>query len=184
MAARPKGRVSLIAPRKELEPSYRSLIEEITSRGERLVPFTLGFEYEKFDDLLKELDDNSKGIGLPKGFVAHSSFWLVRDKSEIVGVSNLRHELTPALRIEGGHIGYGIRPSLRRKGFGSQILRETLSRARSRGLNRILLTCGKENIASVKIILANGGVLDSEAFHAPRNEIIQRYWIDLGATAT
>ena len=180
----PKGSVSLVAPCKELEGSYRSLVEEFTSRGERLVPFTLSFKYENFDDLLKILNDNSMGVGLPKGFVAHSSFWLVRDKSEIVGVSNLRHELTSALRLEGGHIGYGIRPSLRREGFGFQILRETLSRARSRGLNRILLTCGKGNVASVKIILANRGVLDSEAFCAPRNEIIQRYWIDLGATAT
>lgn len=184
MSVRPNNTVSLIAPRRELERSYRSLIGEFTSRGERLVPFTLSFEHEIFDELLKQLSDNARGIGIPEGFVANSSFWLVHDNSEIVGVSNLRHELTPALRLEGGHIGYGIRPSLRRQGYGVEILRQTLSRAKALGLQKVLLTCGKENIASAKSILANGGVLDSEAFYPPRNEVLQRYWIDLGTTAT
>ena len=184
MTARLHDTVSLVTPQRGLEHSYRSLVEEFTSRGEKLVPFTLSFEYNTFDELLGTLSDNARGIGLPDGFVAHSSFWLVRDKSEIVGVSNLRHKLTPALQLEGGHIGIGIRPSLRRKGFGVQILSQTLSRARSLGLKKVLLTCGKDNIASAKAILANGGVLDSEAFYAPRDEVLQRYWIDLGSTAT
>lgn len=184
MAARLGGKISLIAPRRELERSYRSLIEEITALGEKPVPFPLGFDYQTFDELLKRLKDNSMGVGIPEGFVANSSFWLVRDNSEIVGVSNLRHELTSTLRVEGGHIGYGIRPSLRGQGFGVEILKRTLSRAKSLGLTKVLLTCGKSNIASAKAILANGGVLDSEAYYPPRNEVLQRYWIDLAATAT
>ena len=178
------GNLALISPRTDLEGSYRSLIEEFKSLGERLVPFTLSFEYERFDELIGRLNDNAKGIGIPEGFVPNSSFWLVRDGTEIVGVSNLRHELTPALQIEGGHIGYGIRPSLRRMGFGVEVLRQTLVRARRRGIARVLLTCGRDNAASAKAILANGGVLDSEAYYPPRNEVLQRYWIDLGATAT
>jgi predicted acetyltransferase len=184
MSVGERSKLFLVAPHKELENSYRSLIEEITALGERPVPFTLSFEYENFDELLAILDANAKGIGIPDNFVANSSFWLVQDDAEIVGVSNLRHSLTPALRIEGGHIGYGIRPSMRRRGFGVQILRHTLSRARSLGLAKVLLTCGKGNIASAKAILSNGGILDSEAFYPPRNEVLQRYWIDLGATAT
>jgi predicted acetyltransferase len=173
------GTVTLVTPQRELEHSYGTLVEEFASRGEKLVPFTLGFEYKAFDELLRKLSDCANGIGVPDGFVAHSSFWLVRDESEIVGVSNLRHELTPALRLEGGHIGFGIRPSLRGKGFGTEILRQTLSRAKSRGLKKVLLTCAKENVASASVIVANGGILESEAFHAPRNEVLQRYWIDL-----
>lgn len=178
------GNLSLIAPQRRFERSYRNLIEEITTLGERFVPFTLSFEYENFDELIDRLSANSKGLGIPDGFVANSSFWLVRDDSEIVGVSNVRHDLTPALRLEGGHIGYGIRPSLRRKGFGVQILRHTLTRARSLGLTRVLLTCGKSNLASAKAIIANGGVLESEAYYPPRSEVLQRYWIELDATAT
>jgi predicted acetyltransferase len=96
----------------------------------------------------------------------------------------LRHKLTPALRVEGGHIGYGVRPSLRGKGFGSEILRQTLFRAKSLGLTKVLLTCGKNNIASAKVIVANGGVLESEAYYPPRDEVLQKYWINLAASAT
>jgi len=184
MAARLLDAVSLVTPNREFESSYRSLVEEFTSRGERLVPFTLAFEYEQFGDFLMKLRDNSRGIGIPEGFVANSSHWLVSDNFQLIGVSNLRHELTPALRLEGGHIGFGIRPSLRGKGFGVEILRQTLSRAKSLGLIKVLLTCGKENVASCKVIVANGGVLASEEFYPPRNEVLQKYWIDLATTAT
>ena len=66
-----------------------------------------------FDAFLARLNDCAAGIGIPDGFVAHSTFWLVRYDAEVVGVSNIRHTLTPALRQVGGHIGYGIRPSAR-----------------------------------------------------------------------
>ena len=183
MPARLKSTVSLVQPHKKFERSYRSLVDEFKSREERLVPFTLAFEYETFEDLLSKLRDSSKGIGLPDGYVPHSSYWLVRG-SEIIGVSNLRHKLNAALRLEGGHIGYGIRPSLRGGGFGTAILRHTLDRAKSIGLKKVLLTCGKENVFSAKVILANGGVLESEKFYPPRNEILQKYWVDLATTAT
>jgi len=83
------------------------------------------------------------------------------------------------LRKEGGNIGYGIRPTARRQGHGSELLRRTLQKAKELGLAKVLLTCGKVNLASVKVILANGGVLESEEFVAARNEVVQRYWIDL-----
>ena len=183
MSARLENTVSLEQPHKRFERSYRGLVDEFKSRGERLVPFTLAFEYQTFEDLLARFRDNSMGIGLPEGFVPHSSFWLVQGL-EVVGVSNLRHELTDALRLEGGHIGYGIRPSLRGKGFGTAILQHTLDRAKSIGLKKVLLTCGKGNIFSAKVILSNGGVLETEEFYPPRNEILQRYWIDLATTPT
>jgi predicted acetyltransferase len=183
MAASSDDAVGLAVPHEQYEWSYRTLIDEFKSRGEHLVPFTLAFEYERFEDLVFRLKEQSEGIGLPKGFVPNSSYWLVRG-SDVIGVSNLRHKLTAALRREGGHIGYGIRPSLRGRGFGTAILRYSLAEARAMGLKKVLLTCGKENTSSAKVILANGGVLASEEFYAPRNEVLQKYWIDLGATAT
>jgi len=119
----------LINPSKAYEASYRSLLEEFETRGGRLVPFPLGFPHEN----------------LPDGFVAHSTYWLVTD-SEILGVSNLRHSLTPALRKEGGNIGYGVRPTARGQGYGSELLRRTLQRAKDLGLAKVLLTCGKANL--------------------------------------
>jgi len=168
----------LINPSKAYEASYRSLLEEFRTRRERLIPFPLSFPHANFPQLIARLEENSKGLGLPDGFVAHSTYWLVTD-SEILGVSNLRHSLTPALRKEGGNIGYGVRPTARGQGYESELLRRTLQRAKGLGLAKVLLTCGKANLASVKVILANGGVLESEEFVAKRNEVVQRYWIDL-----
>ena len=89
----------------------------------------------------------------------------------------LFNSLTPALRREGGNIGYSIRPSARGKGFGSEILRLSLGRARELGLADVLLTCGKPNVVSAKVIKRNGGVLESEEFLPNRGEIVQRYVI-------
>jgi predicted acetyltransferase len=165
-------------PSRDLRASYRSLIAELEAAGEERVPFPLTYPFEDFDAMLAKLADDSNGIGLPQGFVPNSTFWLVQDKA-IVGVSNLRHRLNPRLLREGGNIGYGIRPSARRKGFGREILKQTLIRARGIGLSRALVTCGKQNIGSAKIILSNAGVFESEQFEAERNEIVQRYWIEL-----
>ena len=111
------------------------------------------------------------------GFVPHSTFWLVRGGSEVVGVSNLRHALIPKLLREGGHIGYGIRPSARGQGLGNEILRLTLGRAVAMGLQEALVTCDKANVASARVIVRNGGTLDSEIFIEERGVMLQRYWI-------
>jgi predicted acetyltransferase len=171
----------LTRPDSALRDSYRELVAEFAAAGEKLVPFVLQFEHDDFDAFILRLGDCSRGIGVPPGFVAHSTYWLVGDRGEVVGVSNIRHALTPALRREGGNIGYGIRPSARRQGLGIAILRESLHRAAGLGLSRVLLTCGKANIGSAKSILRNGGVLDSEEYLPDRGEMVQRYWIETGS---
>jgi predicted acetyltransferase len=168
-------------PSAALRDSYCSLISEIDAAAEMRIPFPLTFPFEDFDALLVKLEDATRGIGLADGFVPHSTFWLVRGDNEIVGVSNLRHSLNDSLRQHGGNVGYGIRPSARRNGFGREILRLTLERARSLGLSRVLVTCGMQNRASARIIIANGGVLESEPYISERAEVVQRYWIDLRA---
>jgi predicted acetyltransferase len=157
--------------------SYRALIVEFVAHGDALVPFTLAFENADFDAFLSKLGDCAVGVGVPDGFVAHSTFWLVRDGKEVVGVSNIRHALTPALLREGGSIGYGIRPTARRQGLGIAILRLSVLRAVELGQTRVLVTCGKQNVASAGVIVRNGGVLESEEYLADRGEVVQRYWI-------
>ncbi len=167
----------LIHPSAHLRDSYRALVAEFVAYGDTLVPFTLSFDNPDFDAFLSKLADCAKGVGVPDGFVAHTTLWLVRDWTEVVGVSNIRHTLTPALLREGGSIGYGIRPTARRQGLGSAILRLSLLRAAALGLERVLVTCGKQNVASAAAILRNGGVLESEEYIADRGEVVQRYWI-------
>ena len=141
--------------------SYLSLIEEFQNNQEKLVPFVLQFPTDDFDAFLQIFSDAEKGIGVKEGFVPHITYWLIVDDS-VVGVSNLRLRLNESLLICGGHIGYGVRPSARKKGYATLMLKETLKKARELGIKRCLLTCDKVNAASAKTILNNGGELDSE----------------------
>jgi predicted acetyltransferase len=87
--------------------------------------------------------------------------------------------LNPDLEIEGGHIGYAIRPSLRKMGYGTLILTLTLEKARALGLRGVLVTCDTENLGSARIIEKNGGVLESVAISPDSNKKISRYWIEI-----
>ena len=171
--------LSLIEPCADLKEAYVSLVLEFLTYNEPLIPFPLKYPYDDFDSLIRKLSEHSRNIGLPEGFVANSTFWLVSEERELLGVSNLRHKLTPSLKREGGHIGYGVRPSQRGKGYASALLKMTLEKAKARGLDRVLLTCGKGNIASARVILKNGGKYESEEYLEDRGEIVQRYWINL-----
>jgi predicted acetyltransferase len=81
------------------------------------------------------------------------------------------------LEIEGGHIGYAIRPSQRLKGYGTEILRRTLLEAAKLGLHKVLVTCNADNLGSIKIILANGGIFDEEISSPHSKKKISRYWL-------
>jgi predicted acetyltransferase len=108
-----------------------------------------------------------------------SCFWLIEGGLTLVGVAHLRHRLTPLLAHEGGHIGYSVRPSRRNHGLATVLLNMTLQRAKAMGLNEILVTCDKLNAASARVILKNGGRLDSEIQRRDGGGLTQRYWIKL-----
>ena len=164
-------------PHAALVRSYRELVREFTARGEDLIPFPLSFANDDFDAFLAQLAACERGEGLPEGFVPHTTFWLVDGAGEVVGVSNLRHRLTDNLRVEGGHIGYGVRPAARRRGHATELLRATLGAARAIGIPEALVTCAEGNAGSVATILRCGGRLQSEDFVPRRCEVVQRYLI-------
>ena len=119
--------------------------------------------------LLKETDP------MP-GWSAETVFWSVIG-SEYVGRISLRHELIGNLLNYGGHIGYDVRPSMRRRGFGTQQLALCLQEARERGFTRVLITCD-DDLGSIRIIEANGGVLEDKRDNG-RPTLTRRYWITL-----
>ncbi len=94
----------------------------------------------------------------------------------MVGIINIRHSLNDALKIIGGHIGFSVRKSQRQKGYATEILRLGLKFCKELKIERVYLTCDKENIASSKTILNNGGVLEGERLYEGR--MIEGYWID------
>ena len=169
----------LIEPNIELEESHKTFLEEFRQRGERVHPWVVAEPYDHFSDYIAMLNDASRGSGLSPNFVAHSTFWLVDADNEIVAISNLRHELNDFLLTYGGHVGYGVRPSVWRRGYATEVLRQTLLMAKERGINRVRVTCAKDNLGSAKTILRNGGKLDDEVFMPEHGEVICRYWIDL-----
>jgi predicted acetyltransferase len=130
-----------------------------------------------FPAFLARVRDEREGRGPLPEQVPMSHFWLVRD-NQILGSSRLRHVLTAALEQLGGNIGYDIRPSMRRRGLGTSLLRLTLERARAIGLTRVRITCDADNVASIRVIEKNGGTLDAEVFSPERGKLLRQYWID------
>ncbi|MDR1687547.1 MAG: GNAT family N-acetyltransferase, partial [Clostridiales bacterium] len=114
---------------------------------------------------------------LPGKAAAYTYFYLREDDMKIIGMVNIRLELTDFLRKEGGHIGYSIRPTERGKGYGTKMLREVLKIFGRIGINSIIVTCDKKNIASAGVIKNCGGVLDSEFYSKTYGEVLQRYSI-------
>jgi len=162
--------------------SYRALVREFLVRGERPVPFVLDWPNADAAAFVERCAASARGEGLPEGFVPHSTFWIVEDGRDVIGVSNLRHRLTDSLRVEGGHIGYGVRPSARRRGVASELLRQTLARAHALGITDALVTCASTNEASIRTILRNGGRFQDETYVEARGEAVQRYWVPAAAT--
>jgi predicted acetyltransferase len=169
----------LVEPTVDLQSSHVSFVKEFRNRGEPLIPWILGEPYDSFAEYVKRLLHAREGIGLPPTFVPHSTFWLVDGAGEIVAVSNLRHELNDALRAHGGHVGYGVRPSARGRGYATELLRLTLVEARRLGIQRILVTCDKLNGASATVIRNNGGELEDEQFVRELGKTVSRYWVKL-----
>lgn len=182
LAAVDRGRavnmaVKLIRPDPAYEASHASFIAEFRQLNEELIPWVLGESRETFADYVAWLRDSSHGLNLPPGFVPHTTFWLLDAADEIVGVANLRHELNDALRLHGGHIGFGVRPSARRRQYATEMLRLALAEARCLGIGDVCVTCSRDNPASARTILNNGGELDREYYLDNPGCVVQRYWI-------
>ncbi|WP_141579337.1 GNAT family N-acetyltransferase [Actinomadura sp. WMMA1423] len=106
----------------------------------------------------------------PEGMVPATTFWWT-EGTEYLGRIQLRHDLTEWLRDVGGHIGYDVRRSARRRGHATRMLREILPHARRLGLDQVLVTCDEDNVGSRKVIENNGGVLED----ARKGKL--RYWV-------
>ncbi|MBU8902054.1 MAG: GNAT family N-acetyltransferase, partial [Victivallales bacterium] len=167
----------LVKPSEINEKSFKDFIDEIKSTGEDLVPSSLNQKDMDFQTYITALNNQSIGKYIPDNLVPASTYFLLDDENRICGAVNIRHRLTENLKIEGGHIGYGIRPKARNQNYGTEILKLALEKVIDMGIRKVLVTCCKENVNSARIIQKNSGVLDSEI--EKDNKIIQRYWIQL-----
>jgi len=118
------------------------------------------------------------GKDLPEGYV-REDFYLCYDNDRLIGVFSLKFELTDYLLNYGGHIGYAVRPTERKRGFATEMLRKGLDIARRHGFEKILCICNEDNYASEKVILKNGGILENTLFDPEEKVFVRRYWIAL-----
>lgn len=168
----------LIRPSIHYQNEYLSFYREWKESGETMVPWVISKDPSNFQLMLQSLFDSEKGENLPEGWVPDSTYWLVTENKKVIGAVNIRHSLTESLLNSGGHIGYGIRPSERRKGYATKLLSLSLKKAIELGIQKVLVVCDATNEGSEKTILNNGGLRDSDFIEKDGN-IVRRFWIEL-----
>lgn len=125
---------------------------------------------EGFASYTGRFREQSAGIGLPSAWIPSTTWWWV-EADQYLGRITLRHRLNERLLRNGGHIGYDVRPGARRRGHATAMLAAVLPHAAAMGIDRALLTCDRDNVASRGVIEANGGVLEDEL------DGVLRFWV-------
>lgn len=178
-----KNNIELLEPSMEYKDSFIEAMQEFLAEGKnddisegKLSEESIKKLEDDFESFLNELKNKERGINLPEGYAPSSVRWLI-DNKEYIGRISIRHNLVEKAKREIGHIGYAIRPSKRKMGYGNQILKLGLERAKEIGLTKVLLLCDDNNVGSIGIIEKNGGVLQDKIDVDGKLE--RRYWIDV-----
>ncbi|MCR5835135.1 MAG: GNAT family N-acetyltransferase [Lachnospiraceae bacterium] len=171
----------LVKPDLTYFEKYNEMMREWCESNTRIAPWFLDEPIdtiEEFEKLIKLLDDCEHGLG-DSQFASTTSFFVVDENNKLIGATSLRHYLTCEGYRTWGHIGFGVRPSERRKGYATQMLKMMLEEAKKHYIYIVLIGCYADNVGSYKTIEKCGGILEDivsyEAYEGP----IKRYWINL-----
>jgi predicted acetyltransferase len=170
--------MELVLPSVKYKESYLGALEEAkTDPGNLISKLQEPKENETFENFVEHFYDEMKGVNLPEGYVPATMFWLI-DNDEFIGRIQIRHKEPDSIR--SGHIGYYVRPSKRKMGYGKKMLEMALLEAKKIGFEKVLLTCNDDNIGSIRIIESNEGVLENIINGEKEGERKKRrYWIKL-----
>lgn len=171
-------KIKLILPNLNLKNEIEKYKNEFILNGDSMDGCAGLGNIESFEEWIQILKYNSNISTVREGFVPSSTYMAIRESdNRIVGMMDIRHFLNDYLEKFGGHIGYSVRKSERQKGYAKKMLELALEKCKELNINRVLLTCSKDNIPSMKTILSQGGILENEVLEGER--ITCRYWIDL-----
>ena len=150
--------------------------DELAAEG---FDFLLDGRRDDWPGYLARLARERDGVDLPPGRVP-ATFLVAEVDGELVGRVSVRHELNDFLAAVGGHIGYAVRPAYRRRGYATEMLRQSLALARSVGVESALVTCDDDNEASARTIERCGGVLQ-DVVPVEGGGSKRRYWVPTGS---
>lgn len=162
---------------KVFESDYLDYIKEWENSEETIVPFASKRNNMSFKELLRKWAVDETDAMYELGFVPATLYFMVDNNNRILGAIHFRHDLNERLLQGGGHIGYGIRPSERRKGYATLMLNLLLENIKLKGYEKVLISCDDGNIGSARTIEKGNGVLyDKVEFEG---DMTRRYWVDL-----
>lgn len=161
-------------PNETHQEIYEDMIQEWWSYEEIPTSPSLLFRWSNFDDFLEDIRLAQKGK--IKNNIPSTLFFLI-DGKEIIWWIDIRHHINHPKLQKGWHIGYWIRPSQRVKWYATKMLQMWLEEAKKIGIQKVLISCHPDNIASEKVILKNWWIHDSTLEY--ENKIYKRYWIEL-----
>lgn len=175
-----RGKLKLVFPTEEYKEQIEEYLKEHFENGEYELSGDGGLDRIKnFDDwLLKVKGDLSEKTIKGNRVPATLLLGVRKSDNKVIGTIQIRHRLNESLLKDGGHIGDGVRPSERRKGYATEMIRLALEECRELGIDRVLMVCYKDNIGSAKSIINNGGILENE-IPTENGKVDQRYWISL-----
>lgn len=167
----------LLRPSIEYKQQVLDYKKEFMENGDDLAGTSYLQEYDIYEEWMKFVLDNEKE-STKYTEVTGSVFLAVNEEdNKLIGIINIRHSLNEYLYNYGGHIGYSVTKNQRRKGYAKKMLKMALGECKKLEMNKILVTCDAENIASAKTIKSCGGILENEILN--NGKLTQRYWIKL-----